>query len=171
VYGLASQPPPPYVGDWSVLYVDTKYKLMPGFMWSGKNGHLPSRASTGNDKQEAEMVSPSTPTLYLAQLVNVTAYIRPVPQGSAKDVYLELGFNYSGQYYKLGHGTFAANSQGMYQLTIDITYGNFTQQYGVGVIPEGSIIILKSVVTFYIPPNGFFFVYYGPSDPSRIELF
>jgi hypothetical protein len=171
VYQASSGPPPPPPGDWSTLYVDTKYQLLPGFMWSGRNGHLPSRASTGNDKQEAIMNSVPVPTLYLAQLVNVTAYIRPVPPGSAKDVYMELGFTYGGHYYKLGDGTFLANARGEYFLMIDISHGEFTQEFGMGVLPEGSVVSLKVIVTFYVPPNGFFFLYYGPSDPSRIDLF
>jgi len=168
---VSEPPPPPPVGKWNVLYVDLKYKLVPGFMWSGRDGHEPSRASTGKDKQEAILTSPQTPTLYLAKILNVTAWIRPVPPNSAKDVYLELGFNYNGQYYKLGDGTFLANSLGMYGLNIDIEHGSFTEEYGVGVIPQGSTIILKIIVTFYVPPNGFFFLYYGPSNPSRVELF
>ena len=171
VYQASSGPPPPPPGDWSTLYVDTKYQLLPGFMWSGRNGHLPSRASTGNDKQEAVMTSVPVPTLYLAQLVNVTAYIRPVPPGSAKEVYLEVGFTYEGHYYRLGDGTFLANARGEYFLMIDISHGEFTSEFGMGVLPEGSVISLKVIVTFYVPPNGFFFLYYGPSDPSRIDLF
>ena len=117
------------------------------------------------------MTSPQTPIIYLAKILNVTVWVRPVPPNSAKDVYLELGFNYGGQYYKLGDGTFPANSLGMYGLSIDIEHGSFTEEYGVGVIPQGSTVVLKVIVTFYVPPNGFFFLYYGPSSPSRVELF
>jgi len=169
VYGLISEPPPPFVGDWSTLYVDTGYRLMPPFMWSGKSSHLPSRYSTGTGKQWADLISPPTPTLYLARYVNVTAYVRPNPPWNAKDVTLELGFAYNGQYYFLGSGTYPINSQGVYTLEIDILYGQFPGE--IGVIPEGSEIILTVTVTFFKEPWGTFFLYYGPKNPSRVELF
>jgi len=170
VYNLISEPPPPFIGDWSTLYVDTGYRLMPPFMWSGKSSHLPSRYNTGTGKYWAVLDSPPTPTLYLARYVNVTAYVRPNPPWNAKDVSLELGFTYNGKYYLLGNRTFPVNSQGVYRFTIDILYGEFPEGYP-GVIPEGSVILLTVTVTFFKQPWGDFKLFYGPNRPSCIELF
>jgi hypothetical protein len=176
VYDFTTEPtPPPPPGDWSTLFVDKDYKIVPPYMWSGKNSHLPSRASTGLGKQEVILTSPPSPTIYLADLVNVTAYIRPNPPNAPmRLVELELGFEYDGQYYTLGYAGFnvtTGRAQEVYSATFDIQYGEFTQEYGRGVIPEGSTIIFKAYVTFVTPPGGTFFLYYGPNRPSNIQLF
>jgi len=169
VYALITEPPPPFVGEWNTLYVDKGPILVPPFMWSLKSSHIPSWASTGADKQEVIVYSPPAPTIYLARYVNITAYVGIDPAWNAKSIDIEFGYNYSGQYYKLGNGTFPISSDGPYRMTIDSTLGQYPGQ--VGVIPEGSIFKLWVVVTFYKQPWGTFKLYYGPNQPSRIDLF
>jgi hypothetical protein len=170
VYALTSEPLPPLIADWSTLYIDRDYEIVPPLAWSGSNGHLSSWASVGEGKQEAILTSPATPTLYPSRYVNVTAYVRVNPPSSAKDLTLELGFDYDNEPYKLGNGTFTVNDEGVYRLTIDILDGEFPEGY-FGVIPEGSVITITCTVTFFEPPWGNFFLYYGPDKPSQVELF
>jgi hypothetical protein len=170
VYGVASGPPPPNIGDWSTLYVDTGYTLVPPFMMSGKSSHLPSRYSTGTGKEIAWCTSPPTPELHLASLVNVTVYLRINPYWNVKDVTLELGFNYDGKYYLLGSTVFPVHTNETYSMTIDIFNGEFPYGY-FGIIPEGSEVVLIVTVTFFKQPWGTLFLYYGPNRPSRVELF
>jgi len=167
-------PPPPPPGPWNILYVDARNKIVPPYMWSGKNSHLPSRASTGLGKQEVILTSPPSPTIYLARFVTVTAYIRPNPPNAPmRLVELELGFSYNGQYYRLGYAYFNVTTPAseVYQAQFDTQFAEFTQEFGRGVIPEGSTIILSVYVTFVAPPGGTFFLFYGPNRPSNIQLF
>jgi len=169
VYALITEPQPPFMGECNTLYVDKGPMLVPPFMWSLKSSHIPSWASTGADKQEVVVYSPPVPTIYLARYLNITAYVGIDPPWNAESLYLEFGYNYSGQYYLLGNGTFPISSDGVYRMTIDSLLGEYPGE--VGVIPEGSICKFWVVVTFYRQPWGTFKLYYGPNQPSRVELY
>jgi len=165
----------PRIEDWSTLYLDAGYRLVPPSLWSGLSGKFAPSYSIGAAKQVAVFKSPNTPIpIYLARYVNATAFVRPNPPSNVKDIKIELGFNYGGKYYRLGSDTYPVNTQGVYRLTIDALYGTppaqFPQGY-FGVIPEGSVIILTVTVQFIMIPWGTFFLYYGPVTPSCIELF
>jgi len=166
-------PPPSPGGLWHTLYVDEEYTLHPPFMVSGRKGKLPPSFSTGRDKQVIVCYSPQTPRLALAQLINVTAYIWIQPPERAKEVTLEFGFTYNGLYYMIGNETFPVNERGVYYAQYDIKYANWTDEYGVGIVPEGSVFSLKVTVTWIYPDIhkwGTVFLFYGGSRASRIEL-
>ena len=169
VYYLLKETKPPFNGTWDTLYVDYGYRLNPPFLWSTRSGHLPPSFSIGKDKQVCLLTSPLTPTIYLAPIVNVTAYLRPNPPENVKDITMELGFQYDGQYYYLGSVVYANAFQGVYTLHINVADGQFPGY--TGVIPENSTISLTITITFYKQPWGTFFVYYGPDRPSCVELF
>lgn len=171
VYGRS-----PIIGNGNTLYVDAGYVLSPDRNLSDKwyrgpsqGNHLPSTASTGQNKQIFSAESQPTTNLYVISYATIIAYVRPSPPDSAKTVTLELGFNYQGTYYKLGEGSYLANEQGVYTLTLGVTSGHWTEQYGPGVIPIGSVIKLTITVEFTVG-NGFFFVLYGQDQESRIEF-
>jgi hypothetical protein len=164
VYALVTEPPPPLVGDWDTLYVDKGLSLVPPFIWSLKSSHIPSWASTGADKQVVIVNSPPTPTIYLARLVNITAYLGIDPTWNVKEITIEFGFNYGGRYYLLGTGTFLVRSDGIYRMTIKSLYGEYPRE--VGVIPEGSVFTLTATVAFCQKSWGTFKLYYGPKNPS-----
>ena len=82
---------------------------------------------------------------------------------------MELGFKYNGTYYRLGSATYENAYQGVYLLQINILDGQFPGH--TGIIPKGSTIILTITVYFYKQPWGTFFVFYGPDQPTNVQLF
>lgn len=153
--------------DWSKLYVDKGGYLHPISMLSGFSSHIPSWASTGKDKQIIELVSPQTPMdIFLDETVNLTLIVRPNPPSEAKDMYVELGYNTTeGNYIQIGNVTvydINRTGEGIYKLQI-ITDPT------IRMIPQGSTIIMNITMTFI--SQGTFFLYYGPKNPSNIELY
>jgi len=171
VYYLISEGEPPVGGDWDTLYLDRGYRLNPPFLWSGQSGHVPPSFSQGKEKQVAVFYSPPTPTIILAPIVNVTAYIRLNPPESVKDITMELGYWYNGTYYLIGTTVYTDKSQGVYRMQIDIFKEQSEFPGLFGIIPKGSVIVLTATVTFFRSPWGTFFVYYGPDRPTNIELY
>lgn len=170
IYGRA-----PYVGSGNTLYIDYGYvlstdpNLSDKWYRGGQGNHLPSTASTGENKQTFSAQSLPTTNLYVISYAKITAYLNISPPESAKYVTLELGFTYEGTYYRLGAGSYSVNEQGVYILHVSVTDGSWTARYGPGVIPIGSIIKLTITVEFTVK-NGFFFVLYGRDQESRIEF-
>lgn len=157
-------------GEWNSLYFDDKRTLVPGYLWSGHDGHDETHSSTGNMKQTTTLATPiPCPDIQCAQKINLTIFITPVPPQSVKSLDLELGFNFNG-YHKIGNFTFEPinATTTVYKATIDID--NTDWGYGPRVIPAGSIIQLTMTVSF-LQKNGFDFVYHGYDNPSCIDLF
>lgn len=174
MFNNGTEPPiePPYTGEWNSLYFDDRRTLVPGYLWSGHNGHDVTHSSTGNEKQKSLLATPiPTPTIECSQWINITMYITPVPPTSVKSIDVELGFVFDGQYYVIGNHTFGITvEQSIYWASLDVDNATFVLGYGQRVIPAGSIIQLEVVVTF-IEKNGFNFIYHGFDAPSRIDLF
>jgi hypothetical protein len=166
IYGASSPPPE---GSWNTLYFAKGFWILPPPI-DDHSSHESSRASTGTGKAIAILNSTETPLLNLSSFVKITAYLGIDPPSNAKDVTMELGYTYDGHYYKLGSGTFTINSEGIYRLVIDTTTGEFPSGY-IGAIPEGSIISLDITVTFIKQPWGTLKIFYGPNNPSCIELY
>jgi len=177
--------PSQFAGAGGTLYVDfgsrpntgsmrTANQLSDKWLHGGPGDKIPSPASS--PKQELDSNSTALPTNYVVTVIKATAYV-DLSQGiNPKDVTLEVGFYYGGQYYKLGASTFTVSNQavGVYVLNIDAldSWGdNWTQlPYGKGVIPAGSIFTMKVSVTFLTSPYGRFFLCYGSTYPSNISF-
>jgi hypothetical protein len=165
VYLDFSESLPPIDEDWSTLYVDKGEALYPIFMVSGFSSHIPSWASTGLDKQEIILRSPSIPTnITLGRTITAILYLRPNPPKSGKSMDIELGYYYGdNNYTRIGNETdIPIYGEGIYYITFDSE---------VDEIPMGSVMVMNITMTFYVPPGGTFFLYYGPKDPSRIILY
>jgi hypothetical protein len=164
--------PAPFPGSGTPLYLDRQQPRVPVLVsYENPNGgHIP--VSSNSPHVELNVTTPEpTTSIYVASTITVYAYLEPRPPTSVKDVTLELGFTYpanNGQYYVLGRGNYTVNSQNLYTLTINVLNGQWTPQYGTGIIPVNSIIRLSVAVDFTIS-NGFFDFYYGDRwGPTRI---
>jgi len=153
-------------GDWAILFADSA-RLLPFPLWSGDDGTLYPSQGEGNARTIVLNSSPS-PEIRLARHVNMTAFIRPIPASSAKNITMELGFTYDGQFYKIGSGVHSVNQQGIYLLTVDSSLGEYPLD--MGLIPQGSIITLNVTLTFH-DLGGTFLLYYGNDKPSCVRLY
>lgn len=104
----------------------------------------------------------------------VILFLEPLwgrPLRKLRFINVELGFQYDGTYYKIGNTTLTeiAGTLRPYVLTIDSTQGQYLEDYGVRVVPAGSILILKIQGVFKF---GFDAIklYYGLNTPSQIIL-
>ena len=168
------EPPPPEDGDWSTLYFDRKRTLVPYELWTAQEGHDESHSSTGNLKQVSSHITPPTPyNITHAQLINVSAYITPVPPKSVKNLNFTIGFEYEGTYYRIATEPEVEvdhKNDLYYVQLISQATESYVEGYGIFEIPQGSIIMLTIEVTF-VKDNGFLFVYHGYDRPSIIELY
>jgi len=166
------EPPRPPGGPWDILYVDNDYMINPIYLWTQDPGKLAPSFSMGNDKLATLLYSPLTPKLSIAQLINVSVIVRPNPPNSVKEVYVELGYSYNGTYHEIGNETKPVSEVwGIYTLRIDPLQGDYVNNETF-VVPEGSVLRLLVVLTFYKEYTGWgtFFLYYGYIRPSQVEL-
>ncbi|MEM2126901.1 MAG: hypothetical protein QXH67_01585 [Candidatus Bathyarchaeia archaeon] len=171
LYDLALETPPQNDEDWSTLYVDSGYSLNPIFLCTNTSGKLTPPFSHGEDKQEAILESPNTSKdITLADKVKIMLHLRPNPPSSVKSINVTLSFRYEGVNYIIGNNSTSIDSQGVYELIINATLGNYPNNNNKKV-PEGSVFVMNVLVTLKGPPYGTLFFYYGPDKPSRIELY
>jgi len=172
VYG-----PAPFNGEGDALYVDNNNELntngdLSDKWWKGGYGaKLSANFSSAN--QEIDSASDPLPMFYVASVIRVTTYVELSQGQNAKNVVLTVGFSYNGWFYQLGSGTFPVASQtvGIYTLDINaFNEGNWTSQYGSGVIPAGSVFYLRVNVFFDRSPYGTMFLRYGKDFPSQIQF-
>ncbi|MBS7653207.1 hypothetical protein KEJ13_08775 [Candidatus Bathyarchaeota archaeon] len=171
LYDLTPDTPPQNDEDWSTLYVDSGYSLNPIFLCTNTSGKLTPPFSHGEDKQESILESPNTSkNITLADEVKIILHLRPNPPSSVKSINVTLSFRYEGVNYIIGNNSTSINSQGVYELIINATIGNYPNNNNKKV-PEGSVFVMNVLVTLKGPPYGTLFFYYGPDKPSRIELY
>jgi hypothetical protein len=162
---------PPQSDDWSTLYVDTGYALNPISMCSNSSGKLTPPFSHGEEKQEAILESPETPyKITLDDNVRVIIHLRPDPPSSVKSINITLSFRYNGTTYTIGENSTNINSQGVYELIIDATSGQYPNN-NQKQIPEKSVIVMNILINLEGPPYGTLFFYYGPDKPSKVILY
>lgn len=172
VYG-----PAPFNGGGDALYVDnnnelnTNGQLSDKWLKGGNGAKLSANFSSSN--QEIDSYSDPLPTFYVASVIKVITYVELSQGQNAKSVTLTVGFNYNGWSYELGTAVFPVASQtvGIYELNINVfNEGNWTSEYGPGVIPAGSTFFLQVSVFFDRTPYGTMFLRYGKDFPTRIQF-
>lgn len=164
VYGPLAETPPPFVGDWNILYLGMAPgpALLPQYLWIPPAGKPALPAPPIGQSPSTTVDSPPSPLIVLAQHVNVSIYVVPDPPGKG-DMTVELGFiSSNGTSYTVGTHTFGGVMEGWYTFRIDSKV-----QLS---IPEGSVITLRVSIAFKSPTIGTFYLIYGANYPSRIEL-
>ena len=175
VFLVAQTPPviPPQDGEWNSLFLDNrpdKGSLVPYSMWSQMNSHDVTHSRTGNLKQVNVLITPiSSPQIQIANIVNLTLYMRPTPPDSVKSIETTIGFRYNGANYTIATCTFSPIANTLIY-TASMNVANLDFGFGKQIIPAGSYITITKTVTF-VEDNGFSFVYIGADTPSRLDLY
>lgn len=160
-------------GWWGTLYLDKlgpDALLLPPHLWSYHGGNptlpVPPRSPSPN----ITISSPPIPTtITLADLVNVSIYLRPEPARKARNMTMTLSFTINGNEYVAGSETYTRVRTQWYDLQI-VTSEIEDQWAEFPVLPEGTMVNLQ-VIMYYDPPSsGTFHIIYGVNYPSRIEL-
>ena len=85
-------------------------------------------------------------------------------------VRVEFGFQYEGETYWIGNDTkLVYRGLNSYIFTIDAEEGEYPEDYGTLVVPEGSIFILR-ITAVYDKGFGRIFIRYGGDSLSQIVL-
>jgi hypothetical protein len=158
--------------DWSTLHLITNNVLEPNYLYTPEASSFYS-PPLSKGQPRINLSSPVvTRNITTAQRINITVYLSSVPPKAAKNLVIELGFNYKGTYYPMGTTTIQVLGKTLqsYSGTINVGDNIFTPGFAARTIPQNSTLQLTLTISFE-NPSGTGKVYFDGDTPSQINLY
>ena len=163
-------------GEWSSIYLSSagqglgQEQLVPASQFQGRNGFVTTPVSHGQEVVDVYSVQTDR-NITIPPQIQMKLFFEPSTNSSGNiNITVALGFQFENETYWIGNDTKQIVA-GLhpYKFTINATSGEYPEEYGERVVPEGSIFILRIVA---ISEEGFGSIklHYGPKYLSRIKL-
>ena len=163
-------------GEWSSIYLSSagqglgQEQLVPASQLQGRNGFVTTPVSHGQEVVDVYSVQTDR-NITIPPQIQMKLFFEPSTNSSGNiNITVALGFQFENETYWIGNDTKQIVA-GLhpYKFTINATSGEYPEEYGERVIPEGSVFILRIVA---ISEGGFGSIklHYGPKYLSRIKL-